>query len=320
MKMIYGVIAALSLCLNAAAQSSYPEQTIRILVGFPPGGPPDIAARLLGEKFAETWGKSVVIENATGSGGNVAVDRVAKAAPDGYTLLMANSAIAINPSLYQALPYDPIKDLAPISLAVFTPIILVVHNDVPASSVQKLAALARAQPGKLTFGSAGGGTPSRLAGELFKSMARVDIQHVPYRGNPSLLPDLLAGRLTMAFPNIAVVLPLIREGKLRALAVTSPKRTAEMPELPTMAESGYPGFDASAWFGLMAPAGTSAQIIDQLYRETVRILTLEDTRRRLADLGMTVVANTPAEFSSVIKSDISRSAKVIKEAGIRLSE
>ena len=320
MKMIYGVIAALSLCLNAAAQSSYPEQTIRILVGFPPGGPPDIAARLLGEKFAETWGKSVVIENATGSGGNVAVDRVAKAAPDGYTLLMANSAIAINPSLYQALPYDPIKDLAPISLAVFTPIILVVHNDVPASSVQKLAALARAQPGKLTFGSAGGGTPSRLAGELFKSMARVDIQHVPYRGNPSLLPDLLAGRLTMAFPNIAVVLPLIREGKLRALAVTSPKRTAEMPELPTMAESGYPGFDASAWFGLMAPAGTSAQIIDQLYRETVRILTLEDTRRRLADLGMTVVANTPAEFSSVIKSDISRWAKVIKEAGIRLSE
>jgi len=320
MKMIYGVIAALSLCLNAAAQSSYPEQTIRILVGFPPGGPPDIAARLLGEKFAETWGKSVVIENATGSGGNVAVDRVAKAAPDGYTLLMANSAIAINPSLYQALPYDPIKDLAPISLAVFTPIILVVHNDVPASSVQKLAALARAQPGKLTFGSAGGGTPSRLAGELFKSMARVDIQHVPYRGNPSLLPDLLAGRLTMAFPNIAVVLPLIREGKLRALAVTSPKRTAEMPELPTMAETGYPGFDASAWFGLMAPAGTSAQIIDQLYRETVRILTLEDTRRRLADLGMTVVANTPAEFSSVIKSDISRWAKVIKEAGIRLSE
>jgi len=151
-------------------------------------------------------------------------------------------------------------------------------------------------------------------------MARVDIQHVPYRGNPSLLPDLLAGRLTMAFPNIAVVLPLIREGKLRALAVTSPKRTAEMPELPTMAESGYPGFDASAWFGLMAPAGTSAQIIDQLYRETVRILTLEDTRRRLADLGMTVVANTPAEFSSVIKSDISRWAKVIKEAGIRLSE
>jgi tripartite-type tricarboxylate transporter receptor subunit TctC len=322
-KSIFTIVALLSALLAAgpaAAQTSYPEQAIRILVGFPPGGPPDIAARLLGEKFAEAWGRAVVIENATGSGGNVAVERVTKAAPDGYTLLMANSAIAINPSLSDKLPYDPVKDLSPISLAVVTPIVLVVHADVPARSVGELIALARARPGTLTFGSAGGGTPSRLAGELFKSMAGIDIAHVPYRGNPALLPDLLAGRITMAFPNTAVVLPQMQSGKLRALAVTSPKRTSAMPELPTLAETGLPGFDATAWYGLMAPAGTPGPIIDKLHRETARVLALPDVRRRLDDLGMEVVANTPAEFSAVIAAEIPRWAKLIKDAGIKVSD
>jgi tripartite-type tricarboxylate transporter receptor subunit TctC len=314
------LLSALLTAGPAAAQTSYPEQPIRILVGFPPGGPPDIAARLLGERFAEAWGRPVVVENATGSGGNVAVERMTKAAPDGYTLLMANSAIAINPSLYDKLPYDPVRDLAPVSLAVVTPIVLVVHAEVPARSVGELIALARARPGTLTFGSAGGGTPSRLAGELFKSMAGIDIAHVPYRGNPALLPDLLAGRITMAFPNTAVVLPQMQSGKLRALAVTSPRRTAAMPDLPTLAETGLPGFDATAWYGLMAPAGTPAPIIDKLYRETARVLALPDVRRRLDDLGMEVVANTPAEFSAVIVAEIPRWAKLIKDAGIKVTD
>ena len=310
----------LALAASAVAQGSYPERTIRILVGFPPGGPPDIAARLLAEKFSAGWGKSVVVENATGGGGNIAVERAVKAAPDGYTLLMASNAIAINPSLYPALPYNAMRDLEPISLAVEMPIILVVNNAVPAKTVQELAALARSQPGQLTVGHAGVGTPAHLAGELFKSVARVDVQQVSYRGMPLLLPDLLAGRIAMAFPNISVVVQLIRDGKLRAPAVTSQKRAVATPDVPTMAEAGFPGIDANAWFGLMAPTGTPAPIIERLHRETVRALAQDDVRKRLHELGMEVVANAPAEFAALIKSDTARWAKVIKEAGIKLTD
>jgi tripartite-type tricarboxylate transporter receptor subunit TctC len=323
-KSVFGVIvAALSALLAANAalgQGDYPDKPIRILVGFPPGGPPDVAARLLAEKFAESWGKSVVVENVTGGGGNIAVDRVAKAAPDGATLVMASNAIVINPSLYEKMPYDAAKDLAPISLAVSMPIILVVNNDVPAKSVPELVALARAEPGKLTVGHAGVGTPAHLAGELFKAIAHVDVQQVPYRGIPVLLPDLLAGRLTMTFPNIAVALPLLRDGKLRALAVAAPRRAAPMPDLPTMAEQGFAGIDATAWFGLMAPAGTPPAIVEKLHRETVRILGTADVRKRLDDLGMEVIANTPGEFAAVIRTETPQWAKVIRDAGIKLSE
>ena len=301
----------------ALAQANYPDRTVRIFVGFPPGGPPDIAARLLAERFSASWGKSVVVENATGGGGNIAVERTVKAAPDGHTLLMASNAIAINPSLYPTLPYNAMRDLVPISLAVTMPMILVVNNDVPARTVQELAALARAQPGKLVVGHAGVGTPAHLAGELFRLAAAVDVQPVPYRGIPALLPDLLAGRISMAFPNISVVLQLIREGKLRALAVTSRKRAAATPDVPTMAEAGFPTIDANAWFGLMAPAGTPPAIIDRLHRETVRILAQGDVRKRLNELGMAVVANSPEEFGALIKADTARWAKVIKDAGIK---
>ena len=248
MKLICAFFAALTSLLGSHdgfAQSAYPDKAIRILVGFPPGGPPDIAARLLADKFADAWGRPVLVENATGAGGNVAVDRAAKAASDGYTLVMASSAITINPSLYGKLPYDPVKDLAPISLVVFTPSVLVVHSDVPAKSVQELVALARAQPGKLTYGHAGIGTPSHLSAELFKSVAAVNIQPVPYRGIPLLLPDLLAGRVTMTLPNMSVVLPLVREGKLRALMAMAPARPAALPDVPTLAEAGFTGFDTT---------------------------------------------------------------------------
>jgi tripartite-type tricarboxylate transporter receptor subunit TctC len=305
----------------ASAQSNYPDKPIRILVGFAPAGPADIAARVVGDKLAEAFGKPILIENVTGAASNVATDRVAKAAPDGYTLLLAASAaIVTNISLYDKLPFDPIKDLAPISQICFTPNILAVNNDVPARNVAELVALARTKPGELTFGSAGVGSSQHLAGELLKSMAGINLQHVPYRGIAQVLPDLLGGRLTMVLGNISAVLPLAREGKVRAFAVTSLKRSPAAPELPTMAEQGFAGFDATAWFGLMAPAGTPEPILKKLHAETIRILALPDVRKKFDDLGMETIGNTPTEFAAVIKAEIPQWAKVIKDSGTKVTE
>ena len=324
MRAIGGVAAALALTLttgSAWAQMSYPDQPIRILVGFTPGVAPDITGRLLADKFSETWGKPAVVENVTGAGGNIATERAAKAAPDGYTLLMGgNASLIFSASMYDKLAYDPIKDFAPISQIFIAANVLVVHPDVPAKTLPELIALARAQPGKLSYAHAGAGTSQHLAAELLKSTAQIDIQPVAYRGTTALLPDLLAGRVTMSFANIVNAAPLIREGKLRAFAVTSLKRSAVAPDLPTMDESGYPGFEAVPWFGLMAPAGTSAAIIDKLHRETVRVLALTEVRKKLNDLGLDVVGGTPAEFSAVIAREIPQWAKVIKAVGIKLSD
>ncbi len=322
MKSIYGIAAALALLLagaGAAAQARYPERTVRILVGFAPAGPADIAARLVADKLGQSWGKPVVVENVPGAAGNIATERAAKAPPDGHTLIMATSANLIFPSLFK-LAFDPIKDLAPISQVCVAPNMLVVHNEVPARSVAELVALARARPGMLTFGSGGVGTTQHLAGELFKSMAALDLRHVPYRGIAAALPDLLAGRLDLAFGNISAVLPLVREGRLRALAVTSPQRWAASPDLPTMAESGFPGFDATAWFGLMAPAPTPAAILAQLHGEIVRIVALPDIRKKFDDVGMAVIGNTPAEFAREIALQTPKWAKVIEQAGLKASE
>jgi tripartite-type tricarboxylate transporter receptor subunit TctC len=317
---IFAVSAAL-LAAGAAFAQGYPEQGIKIVVGFPPGVAPDITARLLADKFSEAWGKPVVVENVTGAGSNIATDRVAKAAPDGYTLLMGgNSALVINPSLYEKLPYDPVRDFAPISQVFIAANLLVIHPDVPVKSLPDLVALARAQPGKLTYGHAGIGTSQHLAAELFKYMARVDIQPVAYRGTTAVLPDLLAGRLTLSFANILNALPLSREGKLIAFAVTSRERSGAAPDMPTMAELGYPGFDAVPWFGLMAPAGTPRAVIDKVHRETVRTLAQGEVRRRMAELGVDLIGNTPAEFAAVIKAEIPQWAAVIKGAGIKAAE
>jgi tripartite-type tricarboxylate transporter receptor subunit TctC len=306
---------------NAAAQSNYPGQAVKIIVGFPPGVAPDVTARLLADKFSSAWGVPVVVENVSGAGSNIATDRVAKADPDGYTLLMAgNSALIFSPSLYDKLPYDPIKDFAPISQVFVAANILVVHPDVPAKTLPELVALARAQPGKLTYGHAGVGTSQHLGAELFKSMADIDIRPVAYRGTTAVLPDLLAGRLTMSFANISNVLPLVREGKLRAFAVTSLKRSAAAPDLPTMAESGYRGFEAVPWFGLVAPAGTPPAVVEKIYRETQRCLALPQLRTSLETLGLDVIGNSPAEFAAVIKAEIPQWSVVIKGAGIKVSE
>jgi tripartite-type tricarboxylate transporter receptor subunit TctC len=313
--LMFGLLALL-IVGSPAAQTTYPEKPIRMVVGFQPGAQIDTVARLLGQKFAEAWGKPVLIENVTGAAGNIAADRVAKAAPDGYTLgFLGHGQLVINPSLYK-VAFDPVKDFAPISQVYGSPTILVVHNAVPAKTVKELVALAKAQPGGLTFASPGSGTPPHMAAELFKSMAGLDIRHIPYGRGP-LIPDLLGGRVTMMFSLIGSVLPLVREGKLHALAVTSLRRSKTVAELPTIAESGYPGFEVTVWSGLLAPAKTPATIVGKLHLETVKALALLDLRAKLADLALEGIGNSPDEFAVVIKSEIPKWAKVIKESGIK---
>ncbi len=303
----------------ASAQSSYPNRPVKILVGFTPGTAPDLAARILAERFAEVWATPVVVENLQGAGSNIATERVAKSPADGYTLLMGgNSALVINPSLYETLPFDPVKDFAPISQVFIAANVLAVPSDVPVKSVADLVALAKASPGKLSYGHAGVGTSQHLGAELFKYMAKLDIASVPYRGTTAFIPDLVSGRITMSFANIVNVLPLAREGKLRPLAITSAKRSALAPDLPTMAESGFPGFEAVPWFGLLAPAGTAKDIIDKVHGDTVKALGLPEVRKKFEELGLEPVGNTPAEFAAVIKKEMPEWAKVIKDAGIKL--
>jgi len=322
MKLAANLFAALLVLFaahTASAQSNYPNRPVKILVGFTPGTAPDLAARILADRFSETWSTPFVVENVPGAGSNIATDRVAKAAADGYTLLMGgNSSLVINPSLYETLPFDPIKDFAPISQIFIAANVLAVPPELPVKTVAELVALARAEPGKLSYGHAGVGTSQHLGAELFKYMAHVDIVPVAYRGTTALMPDLLAGRLSLSFANIVNVVPLAREGKLRALAITSIKRSALAPDLPTMAESGFPGFEAVPWFGLVAPAGTPKDVLDRLHGETAKVLAMPEVRKKFDELGLEPVGNTPAEFAAVIRKETPEWAKVIKDAGIKL--
>lgn len=258
-----------------------------------------------------------MIENLPGASGSIGADRVAKAAPDGYTLgFLATPEVAINPSLFK-LAYDPLKDFSPVSQVTRWVNILVVNNALPVKTLQELVALAKARPGEITFASSGTGTTPHLSGELFKSVAGIDIQHIPYKGVVVVIPDLVAGRVAMAFTQPSFVVPMVREGKLRALAVTSLKRHAAFPQVPTIAESGYPGFEVVAWQGLVAPAGTPAAIVSKLHLETVKALD-SDMRAKLADAGSEAVGSkSPAEFAALIKSEVPRWAKLIKDAGIK---
>jgi tripartite-type tricarboxylate transporter receptor subunit TctC len=304
---------------SASAQVDYPVRTVRLIHGFGPGTAPDIAARVLGEKLSQAWGKPVIIENVMGAAGNRAGEHVARAEPDGLTLLLAaNSGVVINPILYGKMNYDPVKDLAPISIVYSYPNILAVNKDVAANSVQELVALARARPGALTFATPGAGTTAHLAAEMLKSMAKIDIRHVPYRGAVNLVTDLIAGRVDIYFGTTTTTLDQAQEGKVRALAVSSSKRFAGAPDIPAMAESGFPDFDLMVWWCLMAPAGTPPEIIDNLHRETVRILALPDVRKRFDELRIEPVGNSPAELSSIISAELPKWAKVIREAKITL--
>jgi tripartite-type tricarboxylate transporter receptor subunit TctC len=322
MKVVRATLVAFTALLMAAptvAQTGYPDRPVRIIVGFTAGSATDITARMFAQKLNAAWNVPVTVENVPGAGGSVGGDRVAKAAPDGTTLYWgANGAMTINPSLLPNPTFDTVRDLAPIARVLVMPSLLVVNNDVPAKSVAELFALAKARPGQLSYASPGVGTPQHIAGELLKSLASVDIVHVPYRG--VALADVIGGRVTMTLQNMGAILPVVRDGKLRALAVTSNQRSPIIPELPTLAESGFPGFEAISWFGLLAPAHTAAPIIAKVHEEIVKIAAQTDMRERLAQLGLDVAVNSPDEFAAVINADIAKWAKVIKDANIKLSE
>lgn len=302
---------------SAAAQSIYPEKPVRIIVGSPPGSTQDTVARLLAQKFSEAFGKAVVAENQAGAAGAIGVERVAKSAPDGYTLgLLAQGQLTVNPALYK-VPYDTLRDFAPVSEASATLNMVAVHSTFPARSLRELVVLAKEKPGALTYASGGNGSASHLPAELFKFMAGVNILHVPYKGVSAAIPDLVGGRVSMSFIPTSPVLALVREGKLRGLAVTSSTRLPSMPDLPTVAESGYPGYEFTAWQGLLAPAGTPSEIVGRLHLETVKALAMADVRAKYATLGMEPVGNSPAEFAAVIKSDLAKWANVVKVASIK---
>jgi tripartite-type tricarboxylate transporter receptor subunit TctC len=322
MKVVRATLVALAALLMAAptvAQTGYPDRPIRIIVGFTPGSATDITARMFALKLNAAWNVPVTVENIPGAGGSVGGERVAKATPDGTTLYWgANGAMTINPSLSPSPTFDPARDLAPIARVLVMASIVAINNDMPAKSVAELFALAKAKPGQLSYASPGVGTPQHIAGELLKSLAGVDIIHVPYRG--AVLTDVMSGRVTMTLQNMGTILPVVRDGKLRGLAVTSLERVAVIPELPTLAESGFPGFEAVSWFGLLAPAGTPAPVIAKLHGDIAKIAAQADMRERLAQLGLAAAVNSPDEFAAVIKADIAKWAKVIKDANIKLSE
>jgi tripartite-type tricarboxylate transporter receptor subunit TctC len=300
---------------SAVAQTSYPDRPIRVIVGFTAGSATDITGRIFAQKFSEAWGVPVTVENITGSSGAIGVDRVAKAAPDGYTLMWTgNAAITIVPSL-QGTPFDPVKDLAPISVALTMPSIIALNNDVPAKTLGEFVALAKAKPGQLSYATPGVGTPQHIAGEMLKKQAGIDLVHVPYRG--AQFTDVIGGRVTMALQNAGALLPVVRENKLRGVATTSLKRPSNMTDFPTVAEQGFPGFEAISWFGLLAPAGTPSAIIEKVNQQALKVLADPEMRARFTQLGLDTVGNAPAEMAAGIKTDIAKWAKVIKEAGIK---
>jgi len=303
----------------AAAQSGYPTKPVRIVVPFPPGGPADSLARIVGDKLGQSLGQPFVIENKPGAGGNIGMEQGAKAAPDGYTLTLAPAGnLTIAPSLYSKLPYDPAKDYVPISVLATVPNILITAPTVPAKTLRDLITLAKARPGTLNFASPGNGSGAHLAGELFKSMAGIDIVHVPFNGVGPAMNAILAGDVQIFFAQSSAALPYIKTGKVTALGVASAKRIASAPELPTMAEAGLPDFEVTSWYALVAPAGTPAAIVERLNAETVKTLASADVRDRLATLGVEPVGNSPSEFAAMQKTETARWTKLAKEANLRL--
>ena len=316
---LIGALLAAPILTSAAERPAYPSKPIRIIVTFAAGGGTDIFARAIAQKFTETWGHSVIVDNRAGGNGNIGTDMVAKAPADGYTLLLTtNATIVINPNLVK-LPYDPVRDFAPVSLVASLPFVLVAHPTLPAKSVTELIALARARPGQLNYGSSGGGGGAHLSGETMKTMAKLDITHVPYKGAAPALVALLGGEVQFMFVSILTVTPLIESNKLRALAVTSGKRSPSLPNIPAMAETpGLAGFEADLWYGMLAPARTDPRIVDQLYHETRRILALPEIKNRFEPTGTMMVGSSPREFAETIKSDLVKWAKVIRSSGAKM--
>jgi len=300
----------------SASAQAYPTKPVKFVVAYPPGGPTDILARLLSPKLQTALGQPFVVESRPGAGGNVGTDFVAKSPADGYTILLtASGPLAINVTLYKKLPYDPLKDLTPVIHVASVPLVLVVHPSVPAKSVHELIALLKSKPEGYSFASAGNGTPQHLSAELFKTMADVKMVHVPYRGSAPAINDLVGGQVPIAFESMVAVLPQIKGGRLRALATTGPQRSSLLPDVPSVAEAGLPGYESIAWYGVVAPGGTSKAIVDRLNSEITKALDTPELKQRLAELGSAPVHGTPEQFGAFIKSETARWGKVVKESG-----
>jgi len=307
------IVAAVS--FNVAAQ--YPSKPIKIVVPYPPGGFNDTLGRTLAAKFTEAWGQPSFVENKPGGNTLIGTDFVAKSPPDGYTLLVVAFPFAVTPSLTKQMPYDTLRDFAPIVLAAQSPNLLVVNPQVPVKTVGELIALAKAQPGKLSYASTGNGSSNHISMELFKSMAGVDIVHIPYKGSAPAVSDLLGGQLAVMFDNVPNVLPQVKAGRLRALGTSGTKRTPLAPDVPTVAEAGVPGYEVTVWFGLVAPAGTPREIVQKLNAEVLKILAMPDVRERFLAQGVEPVGSTPEQFGEHIRAQMSKWSKVVQDAGVK---
>ena len=320
LRVIACVLAMIALAGPASAVSpdAYPNRSIRLVVPFVAGGSTDIVARLVAQKLTEKWDKQVVVDNRSGGNGAIGMEIVAHATPDGYTLVLGYIAnLGTGPALNPKLPYDAIKDFAPISHIVTAPSIAVLHPGVPAKNLQELIALARVKPGAIAWGTSAIGSIGHMSGELLNRLAKVQMTHVPYKGGGQAVIDVLAGQIPMVIIGMTAVTPHVRSGRLRAIATTGAKRSFAFPDVPTVAEQGFPGFAADAWYGLLTTAGTPRPIVDKLYGEVVRIMKLPESKERMANVGFEIVASTPAEFAQLIREEIPKWTKVVREAGIR---
>ena len=320
MKTIRNTLLAAALllgCAGPAWSQAYPARTVRVIVPYAPGGGADVVTRVYTKAWSEGTGQQFIVDNRAGANGNIGAELAAKSKPDGYTLLsVANTTVTINPSLYRQMPIDMIRDLAPVSMMGGQPSVLIVHPALPARSVKELAAIARARPGQLDYASASTGSSSHIAAELFRMVAKIDITHVPYKGNGPAMADLLAGHVQLMFNNLAPSVPQVKAGRLRALAVTSEKRSAAAPEVPTMAEAGFPGVVFNLWVGLLAPAGTPADVIARLNTETAKAAQQRDVSERLLGEGTEPYVTSAARMGEIIREETGRWAKVVKAAGI----
>jgi tripartite-type tricarboxylate transporter receptor subunit TctC len=316
---LVGSVAGTVLIAGLAAAQTYPTKPIRFIIPYPPGGASDVTARILGAKLTEAWGQQVVIDNRPGANGIVALDLAAKATPDGHTILMANlGPNAINAGVYSKLPYDSLKSFAPITLTTIVPQVIVANPALGANNLQQMIAIAKAKPGQLKYGNGGNGSANHLAMEMLKMMTGIDIGAIAYKGDAPALTDVMSGQIQFALPTVLAAGPLIKAGRLRAVAVTPKKRVAALPDVATVAESGVPQFESVSWGGVMAPAGTPGAIVGRLHAEFVRILAMPDVRDRLSGLGAEIVGSTPAEFEAYLKAEIAKWGKVAKQAGVRL--
>ncbi len=313
--LITGFVGVLVACATSATE--FPVKPIRIVSPFSAGGPTDTLARLIGQKLTERWGQPVIVDNKPGAGGNIGAEIVAKSAPDGYTLLIVASSFAVNASVYQKLPFDPVRHFSPIINVASGSFVLMVHPSVPAKSIAELIAFAKASPGKLSYASAGIGTANHLAGELFKTLAGVDILHVPYKGSPAATGDVLSGQVSMIFNNMISSMPYANTGRVRILAVTGPKRAAALPDVPTLAESGLSTFNVTGWYGILGPAGMPNDVVQRLNSEIARAIQLPELQASFRAQGVEQVGGNPESFAAFIRSEIDKWAEVVRAAGIK---